>query len=78
MKFLVFPDRRQEPGPGSIGEPRLAAPIIGMLREESGRGDEFAQQITHRSMGSKKPNELTKAFRTRYDPRIAVTNTRPH
>lgn len=77
MKFLVFPDRRQEPVPGSIGERKLAAAITGMLREESGCGDEFAQQITHRSMGSN-PNELTKAFSTRYDPRIAVTNTRPH
>jgi len=28
-------------------------------------------------MGSN-PNELTKAFSTRYHPRIAVTETRPH
>jgi hypothetical protein len=77
LKILVFPGRRQEPVPGSIWEPKLAVAITGILREEWGRDDKFAQQMTHRSTGSK-PNELTKAFSTRYDPRIAVTNTRPH
>lgn len=43
-----------------------------ILREEWGRGSEFAQKITYRTTGSK-PEELIKAFRTSYYPRIAVT-----
>ncbi|EXI65745.1 MAG: hypothetical protein AW08_02957 [Candidatus Accumulibacter adjunctus] len=74
---MVFPGRLQQPVPGSIGERKLAAAITGILREESGRDDKFAQQMTHRNTGSK-PNELTKAFSTRQHPRIAVTETRPH
>ncbi|MCK7499973.1 MAG: DEAD/DEAH box helicase family protein [Comamonadaceae bacterium] len=35
-------------------------------------GNEFAQKITYRTTGSK-PEELIKAFRTSYYPRIAVT-----
>jgi type I restriction enzyme R subunit len=53
-----------------------AEAIVGILREEWGRGNEFAQKITYRTAGSK-PEELIKAFRTSYYPRIAVTDTRP-
>ena len=49
-----------------------AEAIVGTLREEWGRGNEFAQKITYRTTGSK-PEELIKAFRTSYYPRVAVT-----
>jgi type I restriction enzyme R subunit len=49
-----------------------AEAIVGILREEWGRGNEFAQKITYRTTGSR-PEELIKAFRTSYYPRIAVT-----
>jgi type I restriction enzyme, R subunit len=42
------------------------------LREEWGRGNEFAQKITYRTTGDT-PENLIKAFRTSYYPRIAVT-----
>jgi hypothetical protein len=53
-----------------------AEAIVGILREEWGRGNEFAQKITYRTTGSK-PEELIKAFRTSYYPRIAVTVGEP-
>ncbi len=49
-----------------------AEAIVGILREERGRGNEFAQKITCRTTGAR-PEELIKAFRTSYYPRIAVT-----
>lgn len=51
--------------------------VVGILREEWGRGDEFAQKITYRTTG-RKPEELVKAFRTSYYPLTAFTNTRPN
>lgn len=49
-----------------------AEAIVQILREEFGRGNEFAQKITYRTTGAK-PEDLIKAFRTSYYPRIAVT-----
>jgi type I restriction enzyme R subunit len=49
-----------------------AEKIVELLREEFGRGNEFAQKITYRTTGTK-PEDLIKAFRTSYYPRVAVT-----
>ncbi len=46
--------------------------IVEILREEFGEKNEFAQKITYRTTGAK-PEDLIKAFRTSYYPRIAVT-----
>jgi type I restriction enzyme R subunit len=39
--------------------------IVEILREEFGKGNDFAQKITYRTTGAK-PKNLTKAFRKRY------------
>jgi len=52
-----------------------AEKIVETLREEFGRGNEFAQKITYRSAqgGGTSPEQLIKDFRTSYYPRVAVT-----
>mgnify|MGYP003455818337 CR=1 FL=1 len=52
-----------------------AEKIVEILREEFGRGNEFAQKITYRSAqgGGTSPEQLIKDFRTAYYPRVAVT-----
>ncbi|MFM6990847.1 MAG: DEAD/DEAH box helicase family protein, partial [Rhodoferax sp.] len=52
-----------------------AEKIVEILREEFGRGNEFAQKITYRSAqgGGTSPEQLIKDFRTSYYPRVAVT-----
>jgi type I restriction enzyme R subunit len=49
-----------------------AEAIVGILREEWGRGNEFAHLIAYRTTGDT-PESLIKASRTSYYPRIAVT-----
>lgn len=46
--------------------------IVKIIREEFGKGNEFAQKITYKTTG-KKPDELIAAFRNSYNPRIAVS-----
>ncbi|MDP9318603.1 MAG: DEAD/DEAH box helicase family protein, partial [Actinomycetota bacterium] len=46
--------------------------IIRIVREEFGKGDEFATKITYKTTG-RKPDELLRSFRNTYFPRIAVT-----
>jgi type I restriction enzyme R subunit len=46
--------------------------IVQIVREEFGKGNEFAQKITYRTTG-KKPEDLIAEFRNSYFPRIAVT-----
>lgn len=48
--------------------------IVQIVREEFNKGNDFAVKITYKS-GSQgqKPEELLKAFRNSFDPRIAVT-----
>ncbi len=46
--------------------------IVQIVREEFGKGDEFAAKITYKSTG-RKPDELIASFRNSYNPRIAVT-----
>jgi type I restriction enzyme R subunit len=46
--------------------------IVEIVREEFGKGNDFAQKITYRTTG-KKPKDLIKEFRVSPMPRIAVT-----
>ena len=49
-----------------------AEDIVRIVREEFGKGNDFAQKITYRTTGEK-PENLIAAFRTSPMPRIAVT-----
>jgi type I restriction enzyme R subunit len=69
----LFPQREELPKTLVFAkDDNHAEEIVKLLREEFGRGNEFAQKITYRTTGAK-PEELIKAFRTSYYPRIAVT-----
>ncbi len=69
----LFPQRQELPKTLVFAkDDNHAETIVQILREEFGRGNEFAQKITYRSTGAK-PEDLIKAFRTSYYPRIAVT-----
>jgi len=46
--------------------------IVGIVREEFGKGNDFCQKITYRTTGAD-PKELIKQFRNSPMPRIAVT-----
>jgi type I restriction enzyme, R subunit len=62
----LFPQRQELPKTLIFAkDDNHAEAIVGILREEWGRGNEFAQKITYRTTGSK-PEELIKAFRTSY------------
>ncbi len=72
----LFPQRQELPKTLVFAkDDNHAEAIVQILREEFGRGNEFAQKITYRSyqVGGAKPEDLIKAFRTSYYPRIAVT-----
>jgi type I restriction enzyme R subunit len=72
-KSDLFPQREELPKTLVFAkDDNHAEAIVGILREEFGRGNEFAQKITYRTTGTK-PEELIKSFRTSYYPRIAVT-----
>ena len=49
-----------------------AETIVGIVREEFGKGNDFCQKITYKVSG-KQPEELIAEFRNSYHPRIAVT-----
>jgi type I restriction enzyme R subunit len=69
----LFPQRTELPKTLFFAkDDNHAEKIVELLREEFGRGNEFAQKITYRTTGSK-PEDLIKAFRTSYYPRVAVT-----
>lgn len=69
----LFPQREELPKTLIFAkDDNHAEAIVDTLRTEFGRGNDFAQKITYRTTGAK-PEELIKAFRTSYYPRIAVT-----
>jgi type I restriction enzyme R subunit len=69
----MFPQRTELPKTLVFAkDDNHAEAIVQIIREEFGRGNEFAQKITYRSTGDT-PENLIKAFRTSYYPRIAVT-----
>ena len=69
----MFPQRTELPKTLVFAkDDNHAEAIVQIIREEFGRGNEYAQKITYRTTGAK-PEDLIKAFRTSYYPRIAVT-----
>ena len=69
----LFPQRQELPKTLVFAkDDNHAEAIVQILREEFARGNEFAQKITYRTTGAK-PEDLIKAFRTSYYPRVAVT-----
>ena len=72
----MFPQRQELPKTLIFAkDDNHAEKIVETLREEFGRGNEFAQKITYRSAqgGGTSPDQLIKDFRTSYYPRVAVT-----
>jgi type I restriction enzyme R subunit len=76
-----FRDRLPEIYPGRSHTPKTlifakddnhAEKIVEIVREEFGKGNEFAQKITYRTTGDT-PERLIAAFRNSYHPRVAVT-----
>ena len=75
-KVDLFPQRQELPKTLVFAkDDNHAEKIVEILREEFGRGNEFAQKITYRSAqgGGTSPEQLIKDFRTAYYPRVAVT-----
>ena len=69
----IFPGRTEVPKTLFFAkDDNHAENIVEILREEFGKGNEFALKITYRTTGAT-PQELIKAFRNSYFPRIAVT-----
>jgi type I restriction enzyme R subunit len=69
----MFPQRTELPKTLVFAkDDNHAETIVQIIREEFGRGNEFAQKITYRSTGDS-PENLIRAFRSSYYPRIAVT-----
>lgn len=69
----IFPGRTEVPKTLIFAkDDNHAEKIVEILREEFGKGNEFAQKITYRTTGTK-PEDLISAFRNSYFPRVAVT-----
>jgi type I restriction enzyme R subunit len=69
----IFPGRKDVPKTLVFAkDDSHADDIVRIAREVFGKGNDFAQKITYRTTGTK-PEDLIAAFRTTYNPRIAVT-----
>ncbi len=69
----IFPGRTEVPKTLIFAkDDNHAENIVEILREEFGKGNEFAQKITYRTTGAT-PKELISAFRNSYHPRVAIT-----
>ena len=69
----IFPGRTEVPKTLIFAkDDSHADDIVQIVREEFGRGNEFAQKITYKTTGAR-PEDLLQAFRTSYFPRIVVT-----
>jgi len=69
----IFPGRSEVPKTLIFAkDDSHADDIVQVVREEFGKGDDFAVKITYRSTG-RKPDEMIAEFRNSYNPRIAVT-----
>lgn len=68
----LFPSRNEVPKTLIFAkDDNHAEEIVRITRDIFGKGDDFCQKITYKSEGS--PDNLISAFRTSYNPRIAVT-----
>ncbi|MBI2899887.1 MAG: DEAD/DEAH box helicase family protein [Planctomycetes bacterium] len=69
----IFPGRREVPKTLVFAkDDSHADDIVQIVREEFGKGNDFAEKITYRTTGVD-PETLISAFRNSYNPRIAVT-----
>jgi type I restriction enzyme R subunit len=69
----IFPGRTELPKTLIFAkDDSHADDIVQIVREEFGKGDDFAVKITYKSTG-RKPDEMIAEFRNSYNPRIAVT-----
>jgi type I restriction enzyme, R subunit len=69
----IFPGRRDVPKTLIFAkDDSHADDIVQIVREEFGKGNDFAQKITYKTTGAK-PEDLIASFRNSYNPRIAVT-----
>jgi type I restriction enzyme R subunit len=69
----IFPGRTEVPKTLIFAKDDAHAEnIVEILRVEFGKGNDFAQKITYRTIGVD-PKTLIKTFRNSYHPRIAVT-----
>ncbi len=69
----IFPGRTEVPKTLFFAkDDNHAEKIVEILREEFGKGNDFAQKITYRTTGAN-PEDLISAFRNSYWPRVAVT-----
>ncbi|HLH67105.1 MAG TPA: type I restriction-modification enzyme R subunit C-terminal domain-containing protein [Solirubrobacteraceae bacterium] len=69
----IFPGRSEVPKTLIFAkDDSHADDIVQIVREEFGKGDDFAVKISYRSTG-RTPDEMIAEFRNSYNPRIAVT-----
>src|SRR5438876_668766 len=69
----IFPGRTEVPKTLIFAKDNShAEDIVKIVREEFGKGNEFAQKITYKVTGAK-PADLIQSFRNSYNPRIVVT-----
>ena len=69
----IFPGRTEVPKTLVFAkDDSHAEDIVGIVREEFGKGNDFCKKITYRTTGEK-PEDLIASFRNSYFPRIAVT-----
>ena len=69
----IFPGRTEVPKTLIFAkDDSHAEDIVHIVREEFGKGNEFAKKITYKVTGEK-PEDLIASFRNSYHPRVAVT-----
>jgi type I restriction enzyme, R subunit len=69
----IFPGRSEVPKTLIFAkDDSHADDIVQIVREEFGKGNDFAVKITYRTTG-RKPEDLLQEFRNSYNPRIVVT-----
>ncbi|MBN2239892.1 MAG: DEAD/DEAH box helicase family protein [Dehalococcoidales bacterium] len=69
----IFPGRTEVPKTLVFAkDDSHAEDIVGIIREEFGKGNDFCKKITYKTTGEK-PEDLIASFRNSYNPRIAVT-----
>ena len=69
----IFPGRQHVPKTIIFAkDDSHADDIVGIVREEFGKGNDFCQKITYRTTGAK-PEDLITQFRNSFNPRIVVT-----
>jgi type I restriction enzyme R subunit len=69
----IFPGRTEVPKTLVFAkDDSHADDIVQIVREEFGKGNDFAQKITYKTTGAK-PEDLIASFRNSYFPRIVVT-----